>query len=136
MTVSGQRRAAEGDRRRRLEREVDKSGRRRLRWQSRTKENGYAADKVLGVGAAQHSIFDLTYNFYARRTWDGKWKISRRRKCSDYFRQVQYSIFDFYLFPSEHLDRAISFDASCLLVELVFDISLLLFLQVSAKRVL
>jgi hypothetical protein len=52
-------RAAAGDRRRRLEREVDKSGGRRSRRQSRTKENGYAADKVLGIGAARYSIFDL-----------------------------------------------------------------------------
>ena len=59
MTVSGRRRAAEGDRRRRLEREVDESGGRRSRRQSRTEEYGYAADKVLGFGAARYSIFDL-----------------------------------------------------------------------------
>ncbi len=59
MTVSGRRRVAEGDRRRRLEREVDKSGGRQSRRQSRTKENGYAADEVLGIGAARYSIFDL-----------------------------------------------------------------------------
>jgi hypothetical protein len=33
-------------------------------------------------------------------------KISRRRKHSDYFRQVRCSIFDFDLFHSEHLGRA------------------------------
>ncbi len=59
MTVSGRRRAAEGDRRRRLEREVDESGGRRLGRQSRTEENGYEADEVLGIGAARYSIFDL-----------------------------------------------------------------------------
>ncbi len=59
MTVSGRWRAAEGDRRWRLEREVDESGGRRLRRQSRTKENGYVADEVLGIGAAQYLIFDL-----------------------------------------------------------------------------
>ncbi len=51
MTVSGRWRAAEGDIRRRLEREVDESGGRRSRRQSRTEENGYAADEVLGIGA-------------------------------------------------------------------------------------
>ncbi len=61
MTVSGRRQAAEGDRRRRLEREVDESGGRRSRRQSRTKENGYASDEVLGIGAAQYSIFDLIF---------------------------------------------------------------------------
>jgi hypothetical protein len=59
MTVSGRRRVAEGDRRRWLEIEVDKSGGRWSQWQSRTEENGYAADKVLGISAAQYSIFDL-----------------------------------------------------------------------------
>jgi hypothetical protein len=59
MTLSGRRRAAEGDRRRRLKREVDKCGGRWLQRQSRTKENGYAADEVLGIGAAQYSIFAL-----------------------------------------------------------------------------
>ncbi len=59
MTVSGRWRAAEGDRRRRLEREVDESGGWWLQRQSRTKENGYAADEVLGIGAARYSIFDL-----------------------------------------------------------------------------
>jgi hypothetical protein len=59
MTVSGRRWAAEGDRRRQLEREVDESGGRQSRRQSRTKENGYAADEVLGIGAARYSIFDL-----------------------------------------------------------------------------
>ncbi len=59
MTVSGRRQAAEGDSRRRLEREVDKSGGWRSRWQSMTEENGYAADEVLGIGAARYSIFDL-----------------------------------------------------------------------------
>jgi hypothetical protein len=61
MTVSGRRRAAEGDRRRRLEREVDKSGGRRSRRQSRTKENGYEADEVLGISAARCSIFNLIF---------------------------------------------------------------------------
>ncbi len=37
-------------------------------------------------------------------------KISRRRKHSDYFRQVRCSIFDFDLFHSEHLGRASQFD--------------------------
>ncbi len=60
MTVSGRWQAAEGDRRRRLEREVDKSGGQRSQWQSRTKENGYVADEVLSIGAARYSIFDLT----------------------------------------------------------------------------
>jgi hypothetical protein len=59
MTVIGRRRAAEGDRRQLLEREVDESGGRRLQRQSRTKENGYAADEVLGIGTAQYLIFDL-----------------------------------------------------------------------------
>ncbi len=59
MTVSGQRQGAEGDRRRRLEREVDERGGRRLQRQSRTEENGYAADEVLGIGAARYLIFDL-----------------------------------------------------------------------------
>ena len=35
-------------------------------------------------------------------------KISRRRKHSDYFRQVRCSIFDFDLFHSEHLGRALN----------------------------
>ncbi len=64
-------RAAEKDRRWRLEREVDESGGRRLRRQSRTEENGSAADEVLGIGAARYSIF-VYYYFYARRTWDSK----------------------------------------------------------------
>ena len=51
MTVSGRRRAAEGDRRRRLEREVDESGGRQSRRQSRT--------EVMGIGAARYSIFVL-----------------------------------------------------------------------------
>jgi hypothetical protein len=51
--------SAEGDRRRQLEREVDESGGRRSQQQSRTEENGYAADEVLGISAAQYSIFDL-----------------------------------------------------------------------------
>jgi hypothetical protein len=59
MTVSGQRRAAVGYRGQRLEREVDESGGWWSRWQSRTKENGYAADEVLGISAALYSIFDL-----------------------------------------------------------------------------
>jgi hypothetical protein len=59
MTVSGRWQPAEGDRRRRLEREVDESGGRRSRRQSRTEENGYAADEVLGIGAAGYLIFDL-----------------------------------------------------------------------------
>ena len=40
-------------------------------------------------------------------TASGKSKISRRRKRSDYFRQVRCSIFNFYLFPSERLDPAL-----------------------------
>ncbi len=51
----------------RLEREVGKSSGQRSRRQSRTEEDGYAAEEVLGGGAAQYSIFDLI-----RRTWDGK----------------------------------------------------------------
>jgi hypothetical protein len=104
MTVSGRRQAAEGDRRRRLEREVDERGGGRSRRQSRTEENGYAADEVLGIGAAGYSIFDLIV-FLPGGVWDSNWKISRRRKRSDYFRQVQYSIFNFYLFPSSTWTR-------------------------------
>jgi hypothetical protein len=59
MTVSGRRRAVEGDRGWWHEREVDESGGWRSQRQSRTKENGYAADEVLGIGAARYSIFDL-----------------------------------------------------------------------------
>ena len=59
MTVSSWWRAAEGDRRRWLEREVNESGGRRSRRQSRTDENGYATDEVLGISTAQYSIFDL-----------------------------------------------------------------------------
>jgi hypothetical protein len=64
MTVSGRRRAAEGDRRRRLEREVDESGGRQSRRQSRM--------EVMGIGAA---IFDIrSYYFFVRSTWDSKRK--------------------------------------------------------------
>jgi hypothetical protein len=56
-----------GYRERRLEREVDESDGRQSQRQSRTKENGYVADEVLGIGAANILVY-----FYAWRTWLGQ----------------------------------------------------------------
>ena len=82
MAVSGRRWAAGGDKGWRLERKMDKSGGRRLQRQSRTKEDGYVVEEVLGGGDS--TIFNiLSYYFYARRTWDGKREIGWRRKHSD-----------------------------------------------------
>ena len=105
MTVSGRRRAAVGYRGRRLEREVDESGGRRSRRQSRTLDM-----RLMRCWAsAQHDIRYSIFLFLRQEHLGQQVKISRRRKHSDYFRQVRCSIFDFDLFHSEHLGRALTF---------------------------
>ena len=65
MTVSGRQWEVVRYRGRQLEREVDK------RSGTAVAENGYAADKVFGIGGS--IIFDIrSYHFYAGRNWDGK----------------------------------------------------------------
>ena len=51
-------------------------------------------------------IFDIRSFYFYPEHLGQQVKISRRRKHSDYFRQVRY-IFDFDLFHSEHLGRAL-----------------------------
>jgi len=54
--------------------------------------------------SAQHDIRYSILLFLRQEHLGQQVKISRRRKHSDYFRQVRCSIFDFDLFHSEHLE--------------------------------
>ena len=56
--------------------------------------------------SAQHDIRYSILLFLRQEHLGQQVKISRRRKHSDYFRQVRCSIFNFDLFHSEHLGRA------------------------------
>ena len=85
MTVSGRRQAAEGDRRWRLEREVGESSGRRSRRQSRTEENGYAADEVLGIGAARYSILQFPNRLIFSFT-------SAKRHCHTIFLMIVFFV--------------------------------------------
>ena len=62
--------------------------------------------------SAQHDIRYSILLFLRQEHLGQQVKISRRRKHSDYFRQVRCSIFDFDLFHSEHLGRALTLSSA------------------------